>query len=122
MRKSETSIHTQFSLLCGQIHGEQLQRGTVIRVISGTAQVSSRVWLEHSSWAGSTLVHEGGVFCVQASGWFELSAHSQVQVCLERPTNTFWNALKACGHSLSGITHRQEKIVGSAMSSNHVFL
>jgi hypothetical protein len=113
MRKSATSTSTQLSLLRGQTHGEQLQRGTVIRVISGTVKVHSRVWLAHSSWAASAPVCESGGYFVQASGWFELVAQSDVHVSFESPGNTFLLAVKTSWASLPTLARRntQERLM-----------
>jgi hypothetical protein len=89
MQESGASTRTQIKLLRGQTHYAQLRRGTVIGVAHGTVSISSRVHLEHATLALQTPVHQGGVYCVHASGWFEIAAQGEVALWLVLPESLF---------------------------------
>lgn len=89
MQKTGPGTKTQISLLRGQSHDAQLHRGTVIGVACGTVSISSRVHLEYATLAVHTPVHQGGVYCVHASGWFEIVARGDVTLWLVSPENFF---------------------------------
>jgi hypothetical protein len=73
---------TQRGLLRGQSFVAHFQRGAVITVVSGSVQVISRVWLDHTSLTTQIPVLRGGVFYVPCSGWLEISADSDALVGL----------------------------------------
>lgn len=89
MQEPGPTTRTQISLLRGQSHDAQLRRGTVIGVAHGTVSISSRVHLEHATLAVQTPVHQGGVYCVHASGWFEIAAQGDVALWLVSPESLF---------------------------------
>lgn len=89
MQESGPTTRTQISLLRGQSYYAQLRRGTVLGVAHGTVSISSRVGLEHATLALQTPVHQGGVYCVHASGWFEIAARGDVALWLVAPESLF---------------------------------
>ncbi|MEO8119151.1 MAG: hypothetical protein ABI606_07490 [Rhodoferax sp.] len=95
MQETGPTTRTQISLLRGQSHYAQLRRGTVIGVAHGTVSISSRVDLEHATLAVQTPVHPGGVYCVHASGWFEITARGDVALWLVSPESLFPMAIIA---------------------------
>ncbi|MDO8251872.1 MAG: hypothetical protein Q7T78_19455 [Rhodoferax sp.] len=89
MQKSGPTTKTQISLLRGQTYCTQLRRGTVMGVVHGTVSISNRVCLEHAMLAVQTPVHQGGVYCVHATGWFEIAAQGDVALWLVSPESLF---------------------------------
>ena len=95
MQESGASTRTQISLLRGQSHYARLRRGTVIGVLHGTVSIRSRVDLEHATLAVQTPLHQGGVYCVQTSGRFEINARGDVALWLVSPVSVFQKASMA---------------------------
>jgi hypothetical protein len=89
MQKTGPSTKTQISLLRGQSYYAQLRRGAVMGVAHGTVFINSRVHLEQATLAVQTSVHQGGVYCVHASGWFEIAAQADVALWLVSPQSLF---------------------------------
>lgn len=89
MQETGPSTRTQISLLRGQSHYAQLRRGTVVGVAQGMVSISNQVHLEHATLALQTPLHQGGVYCVYASGWFEITAQGDVALWLVSPESLF---------------------------------
>ncbi len=89
MQKTGPTTKTQISLLRGQSHHAQLRQGTIIGVAHGTLSITSRVHLEHATLAVQTPVHQGGLYCVRTSGWFEIAAQGEVALWLVSPQSLF---------------------------------
>lgn len=85
MQETGPTTRIQISLLRGQTYCAQLHRCTVMGVARGTVSISSRVCLEHATLVLQTPVHQGGVYCVHASGWFEIAAEGDVALWLVSP-------------------------------------
>lgn len=80
MIDTDSSTQTRISLLRGQAHCEQLQQGTLIRVVTGTVFITSHVWVENTLMTMKTPVYPGGVFDLPASGWYEIAAQSEAEL------------------------------------------
>ena len=83
---------SQMRLSRGQSHMAHFRRGAVIGVVSGSIQVTQRVWLEHTAFTNQTLVQRGGVFLVPCSGWLEISADRDAVIGLPLVAG-FWSGV-----------------------------
>lgn len=86
MQSRPESIQTSTLLLAkGQSHFEQLPRGTVIRVATGSVALVQRTALDHCMLAQQTTMPRGAVHCVEVPTWVEIVAQADADVVVMVP-------------------------------------